>query len=74
MKRGTMMRVIRTVAGPRAWIFNDRLKDGRRSVKIWGIGFRYGPVAEALMLAGFAVRIRKDYGGEPRLHVWDFNA
>ena len=73
MKPRTMIRVIRKIAGPRAMIFNDRLRDGTRSVKIWGYAGGLRAVALALIDAGFAVKIRENYGGEARLHVWDFN-
>lgn len=29
-------RIARELAGPRATIFNDRMVDGRRSLKVWG--------------------------------------
>lgn len=29
-------RIARELAGPRATIFNDKMVDGRRSLKVWG--------------------------------------
>ena len=74
MKKGTMMRVIRAIVSKDALIYNDKLADGTRSVKIWdwgtpGEAFDYSAVAQALTEAGFAVEIRNSAKHENRLHV-----
>jgi hypothetical protein len=70
VKKGTkMIKVIRSVVGKDKVIFNDKLVDGTRSVKIWGIGYRYGPVIKALEAAGFSVKLVSGFNGRTRLHV-----
>lgn len=74
VKKGTqmtskMMKVIRSVVGPDAVIFNDKLADGTRSVKIWGIRYNYGPVTEALTANGFNVKLVNGFNGRTRIHV-----
>ena len=64
-----MMKVIRSVVGPDAVIFNDKLVDGTRSVKIWGIKYNYGPVTKALTANGFNVKLVNGFNGRTRIHV-----
>jgi hypothetical protein len=64
-----MIKVIRSVVGPDAVIFNDKLVDGTRSVKIWGIKYNYGPVTKALTANGFSVKLVNGFNGRTRIHV-----
>ena len=64
-----MMKVIRSVVGPDAVIFNDKLVDGTRSVKIWGIRYNYGPTIESLTANGFSVNLVNGFNGRTRIHV-----
>ena len=61
--------VIRSVVGPDAVIFNDKLVDGTRSVKIWGIKYDYVPTIKALIANGFNVKLVDGFNGRTRLHV-----
>ena len=50
--------IIRKLAGKRTMIWNDRLRDGRRSFKVWGWGdLAVRAAVTELRLAGF----RADY-------------
>ena len=74
VEKGTQMtskmtKVIRSVVGPDAVIFNDKLVDGTRSVKIWGIRYNYGPTIKALTSNGFSVKLVDGFNGRTRLHV-----
>jgi len=64
-----MIKVIRSVVGKDKVIFNDKLVDGTRSVKIWGINYRYYSVIIALEAAGFSVKLVNCFNGRTRLHV-----
>lgn len=64
-----MMKVIRSVVGKDKVIFNDKLVDGTRSVKIWGIRYNYTPVTKALLKEGFSVKLVSGFNGHTRLHV-----
>ena len=64
-----MTKVIRSVVGPDAVIFNDKLVDGTRSVKIWGIKYDYVPTIKALIANGFNVKLVDGFNGRTRLHV-----
>lgn len=64
-----MIKVIRSVVGPDVVIFNDKLVDGTRSVKIWGIKYNYGPVTKALTANGFSVKLVDGFNGRTRIHV-----
>ena len=65
-----IVEVVRTVVGKDAVLFNDRLKDGTRSVKVWGwsIGAA-NAVAVLLRQQGRKVRLVETRLGEFRLHV-----
>ena len=74
VKKGTqmtskMIKVIRSVVGPDAVIFNDKLVDGTRSVKIWGIKYNYVPTIKALTANGFSVKLVNGFNGRTRIHV-----
>lgn len=73
------MKIVRKLAGTLATVFNDKLVDGTRSIKVWG--WRpadYLKAKEALEQAGlkvrlvqfdkYAPRIGKEYR-QTRLHV-----
>ena len=64
-----MIKVIRSVVGPDAVIFNDKLVDGTRSVKIWGIKYNYVPTIKALTANGFGVKLVNGFNGRTRIHV-----
>jgi len=64
-----MTKVIRSVVGPDAVIFNDKLVDGTRSVKIWGIKYNYDRVTKALTSNGFGVKLVDGFNGRTRIHV-----
>jgi hypothetical protein len=50
--------VARHIAGPHAFIFNDRLADGRRSLKVWGWSKeKYTPIKTALEHLGCQVNL-----------------
>lgn len=72
-------RIARKLAGPRATIFNDKMVDGRRSLKVWGWKRNdYEECERQLRAAGLAVELverntPKTYfraaGKQIRLHV-----
>lgn len=63
-----LVRAMMTTFGSGAYLFNDRLKDGRRSIKVWGWTQDEWRVAINILRAhGFTVAIR--YRGY--LHLGD---
>lgn len=72
-------RIARKLAGRRTTIFNDKLADGRRSLKVWGWDrFNYEICKECLEKAGHTVELVefdtpltywRKAGSQIRLHV-----
>ena len=59
-------------------VFNDRMKNGGRSIKVWGWGEQdYDYAQKFLQELGFTVKrvitpyFHYCYGGNTRLHVWE---
>lgn len=62
--------VVRAVVGKDAVLFNDKLKDGTRSVKVWGWSIGAAKRAELLLRQqGRKVKLVETRLGEFRLHV-----
>lgn len=73
------MKIVRKLAGKEATIFNDKLVDGTRSVKVWGWGHgdyvkaqkeleRAGLKARLMRFDKYSARAGADYT-QTRLHV-----
>ena len=70
MQTTKAMQYVRALAGERAGIYNDKIKNGR-SFKVWGwTEADYKDAKEAMELAGFTVKVRtsKQYAGRVGRH------
>jgi len=79
MATSKTMKIVRGLAGKNGYIFNDRLKSGKRSIKVWGWGKQDYAVAKAALEAAglqvemvtfkkFSYRMAAHYT-QTRLHV-----
>ena len=60
MNASAMMKIVRGVVGKGGTIYNDKLKNGARSVKVEKYGWQdsdYNAVLAALTAAGFSARL-----------------
>lgn len=64
-----MTKLIRSIVGSDKVIFNDKLADGTRSVKVWGIGYNYTKIIRVLEGNGFSVKLVDGFNGRTRIHV-----
>lgn len=65
-----IVEVVRTVVGKDAVLFNDRLKNGTRSVKVWGWSIGAANAAAVLLRQqGRKVKVVETQLGEFRLHI-----
>ncbi len=70
MRTTRAMQYVRALAGSRAGIYNDKIKNGR-SFKVWGWTVKdYDDAKAAMELAGFTVKVRtsKQYSGRGGRH------
>ncbi len=68
MATSNMMKIVRKVVGNDAVLFNDKLKNGSRSIKGWGLREAdYDAVQAALEAAGFTVSKTRHTYFEQRL-------
>ena len=79
MATSKAMKIVRGLAGKNVTIFNDRLKSGKYSIKVWGWGKQDYAVAKAALEAAglqvemvtftkFSYRMAEEYI-QTRLHV-----
>ena len=69
-KAATLVRALMKVYGAGTYMFNDRLKDGRRSIKVWGwSNIHWRGAVEVLREHGFEVEPRGYLGKFHRIWV-----
>ena len=72
MSPTTPTKVVRALAGKGPWLYNDRRKDGSRSIKVQNWDKRaYDKARKALEQAGFKAEVRKNY--QFNLYFSDYN-
>lgn len=74
MATTTAMKVVRNIVGKNALVFNDKLNNGVRSIKVdyWSLQNNTGwetKAAQQLQAMGFTVKIVNTAWGATRIHV-----